>query len=365
MKVKISKKSLVNTLQSAAKFSNKNYPGARIEAESGNLMVEANNLDSGIRLTCAASVEERGVCYCSCSDLLRMAMLMPEGDIEITTTKQHIALRNGACLFKSSYLDEEVFVPLPKMKPVTEVTLPQCILKTMIRDIKCVCDLSRNDYASFINVELDDRMIRMTATDSKILEIRTENLEYSLNIGEQISERIKCETLINLANMLSWSYDEDCTFSLDDRTFMISCTDLVVIGRLIDDPFPNIKRILERTYERYVSVSSQELLQAVNRSEFALQASGSGHPDTMVAHLGERFRLESSGILSNVEDELFVLDHEGGETVIGLNPQLVKKMLTTYPDETVKIQHAGPLNPIKVETDGLIFLILPIRIDNG
>ena len=55
-----------------------------------------------------------------------------------------------------------------------------------------------------------------------------------------------------------------------------------------------------------------------------------------------------------------------GETVIGLNPQLVKKMLTHLPGmRRSKSSMLGPLNPIKVETDGLIFLILPIRIDNG
>ncbi len=365
MKFIIAKKPFVNALQSAAKIANRNYPCVKLGASSGNLSLETNNLDCGIALTCDASVTEEGICYCNCNDLLKMATLMPEGDIEVKSTNKSLSLRNGACVFKSSYLDEEVFVPLPKIRAETQVTLPQCILKSMVRDIKCACDPTRSDYASFINVEMEDHMVCMTATDSKIVAVRTEELEYDLKIGKHINERIKCDALLNLSNMLSWSADESCTLSFDKQVFRVSCSGMSMIGRLVNDPFPDIKKLMGHKYKSSVSVSAPEFLQAVNRSEFALQSAESGARYTMIAHLGKQFRLESSGLLSNVEDELYVIEHSGGETVIGLNPQLLKRMLTVYPDETVTVQHDGPLNPIKIETEGFLFFVLPIRIGVG
>ena len=138
MKIKISKKSLFNSLTKVMGFTERKTTlsilgHVLLETKGDMLKVKATDLNTSIQVIDKCSVLEQGSCAVNCKDLVDVIREMPEGDLSLWTEKNirlHISLSKNKA--KLNIMDAEEFPLIELAQKGQGLSLDPTIIKTMI-----------------------------------------------------------------------------------------------------------------------------------------------------------------------------------------------------------------------------------------
>lgn len=158
----------------------------------------------------------------------------------------------------------------------------------------------------------------------------------------------------------------------DENTFRAGCfknvifiksEDLMLFGRLIDGEFPDYSQVIPNDLTRYASVERSKLSQTIKRIMLM-----SGKNSQMKFEFWPSSLILSSCTpdLGDATEELEVeYRSETGEDkpfAIGINGKYLLDMLETLDSERVNVAMGNEFSPIKVEEDGSVHILMPLRL---
>ena len=147
---------------------------------------------------------------------------------------------------------------------------------------------------------------------------------------------------------------------VDDAQVSFRAGGLTLTSRLIEGEFPNYRQLLPDTHESRLTVSRQQLLDAVRR--VGLLARDTTPVRLEFNALGVKLSSSSPDLGQAVET--VEARYEGDDLTVAFNPQYMIDGLTAAVGESVRLDVRDGLKPGAVhgESDGFTYLVMPVRL---
>jgi DNA polymerase-3 subunit beta len=336
-----------------------------LASDGERLKLAATNLEIGITTWVPGRVEAEGQLTVPARLLTDFVNSLPGGqavELEGNTRSHSLHITSGRYNANIKGIDAEEFPPIPSAEDRPTIRLAASLLKEMIGQVafSAAKDESRPVLAG-VNLKVDESHLTMAAADGFRLSLREAELERGL--PERLDIIIPARALTELARLLGDS-EEDVEVTVTSNRSQIlfrvrgETGDVNLVSRLLEGQFPDLQRVIPKTYTTKVTVKRAEFATAtriaalfardaanVIRLELKPGAEGGLTPGTV----------SISANAAEVGDNQGELDAtvEGEESYISFSSEFLSDVLGVLPTDEIAVEMTGPLSPAIVRGLGL------------
>ncbi len=330
--------------------------GVRAQLTGDQLNFTGSDLDLTISVTTTVAGESDGVVVIPArlaSDIVRA---LPPGAVMVSAFADELSISASRSHFSIRLIagDEFPEAAEPEGQPVT---IPGPDLAQALRQV--VPAASSDDSRPILTgvlISAEDDGIRLVATDSYRLSVCDLPGVSVMDVGSQVL--IPSKALSELNRILG---DDDVTLRLGAREAAFTVNDVSLVTRLIEGDFPNYRGLIPDQHPNTLSLSRDELLNALRRVKLLARES------TPVRLEMSDDGIELLAITQDVGTARESLDgtYSGSPLTVAFNPQFLLEGAEAAPSEDIKLATIDELKPavLRVDgSDGFLYLLMPVRV---
>lgn len=271
MKLVSTKEKLLKSLQLAEDIiTSKNtmsiLSNLLLETVDSNLKIVSTDLETAIIIHINSEIQEEGAITVYAKKFTEVIRELPNDDIEIGVDEnKYVKIESKNKQVKAQFriigIPKNDYPVLPEFKKEKTFSIPQNVLKTMIR--KSIFSVSKDEIQgtiSGVKLELKEKKLRLVATDARRLSLIDYKLETDLDIDGVIIPQKVLSELLKILN------DEgDVEISISEKQVYFKIDNIELISRLIDGKFPDYNQVIPNTFEKKIVLYSNRVLTAVKR----------------------------------------------------------------------------------------------------
>lgn len=337
--------------------------GVQLSTGTDGAELRATDMEVGLRVPLAATVEREGTVVLPARLLLEIARSLP-GDkavIELRTAEQDVEIVSGSATFHIRTLRADDFPPLPEPGGDTVVSVPaKAFVETINRVARSASRDETRPILTGILVSADASELRMVATDSYRLSVKETKLESPLD--GSFEANVPARALQELARIAQAGEAETLQVSVRANQIVFEVGGDVLSSRLIDGQFPNYRQLLPDAYEHELTLASGELTDVVRRMSLMAQKNA---PLRLHFSEGELTVSAQTPDVGEAREQLPV-PFAGEPFEIGFNPEFLRDGLESAEGQDLVLKLISPLRPGLIEAadgSGFLYLIMPIRLN--
>lgn len=337
--------------------------GLLVTASDGVVVLQATDLEISIRDSVAAEVEEKGSAVLPGRLLSDVVRKMPDAAIKIETTsfdRVTVSCRSekaGVISFELRTLPADDFPRFPEVDPDLTITIPVHQMGAMVRQVaKAVSRDEARPVLTGILLVIDGDTIRMVATDSYRLAIKTSKLE--IPATERIEAVVPGKAMEEIPKIAGSS--DVVTMGLSSNQIVFTVGETTYVTRRIEGSFPNYNQLVPTDGTTRITVDRVELLEAAQRVSLLAQ-----HNAPVRMKISES-TLTLSAVTQDVGEasEDLMVESSGDPLEIAFNHVFLVDGVASSDDERLTFIATGPLKPgvFSASGDGdYTYLIMPVR----
>ncbi|HEU5141400.1 MAG TPA: DNA polymerase III subunit beta [Bacillales bacterium] len=288
---------------------------------------------------------------------------LPEDTVEITVDERlTTTIRSGASEFNLNGLDPEEYPRLPKIDETRAFRIKTDLLKNVIRQtVFAVSTSEAQPVLTGVNWEISEGSLSCVATDGHRLASRSVSVEESS--GESLNVVIPGQSLNELGKIL----DDDAEwvdFVVTESQTLFKTENLLFFSRLLDDNYPDTKRLIPSESKTDVIVDTKAFLQALDRTWLLAREDRNHVVKLNTLDNGEIEVSSNSPELGKVFERVQPKSLEGEEIKISFSAKFVMAALRAIDASEVKVSFTGAMRPFVIqptEDDSVLQLVLPVR----
>ncbi len=337
--------------------------GILLTADAGTVTLQATDLEISIRDAVAADVESEGSIVVPGRLLADVVRRMPEAAIRLETSSAdriQVSCRSekaGVISFDLRTLPADDFPRFPEVEAQSSVEIPTDTMGSMVRQVsKAVSRDEARPILTGVLLVMDGSEIRMVATDSYRLAIRTATLEEP--VPERIEVVIPGKALEEIPK-IAGSADR-VSMGVSENQIVFSVGETTYVTRRIEGAFPNYRQLVPAESETRIVAERAELLEAVQRVSLLAQ-----HNAPLRMKISDS-TLTLSATTQDVGEatEDLMVESEGAPLEIAFNHAFLLDGVSSSEDEKISFMATSPLKA-GVFTSGqaaeFTYLIMPVR----
>jgi len=325
-------------------------------AEGGSLTLTTTDLEVSARLTIDVSVAEAGVALVPARLLGDTVKSLSDAPVEFETDQAQAGIRCAAYEGALRLLPAEDFPGLQEPSG-TRVTAEAGPFAEAVAQVGRAA--SRDEARPVLTgvlIEVSREGVVLVATDSYRLAVRD-----LVATADGEGKAIVPERALTEAGRAA-SADEkgQVAILLDDSQVSFRVGGLTLTSRLIEGEFPNFRQLLPEGHESRMTVSRQQLLDAVRR--VGLLARDTTPVRMEFNALGVKLSSSSPDLGQAVET--VEARYEGEDLTVAFNPQYLIDGLTASNGESVRLDVRDGLKPgvVRGDNDEFTYLVMPVRL---
>jgi len=228
---------------------------------------------------------------------------------------------------------------------------------------------SRDDTRPILTgilVSASDTSLRMVATDSYRLSVKTTTLD--TQVTAPFEANVPARALQELARIAQQAAAAEIGVARLENQVVFTLAGAedgtggaVLSSRLIDGQFPNYQQLLPDSADHELRVAREELADVVRRVSLLAQKNA---PLRLGFSAGE-LRVSAQTPDIGEAHETLPLPFAGEPFEIGFNPEFFRDGLESLESDEVLIKLTSPLRPGLIESadgSGFVYLVMPIRL---
>src|SRR6266513_2141293 len=332
--------------------------GILLNAEGGQLMLAATDMELSLRASLEARVEGDGAVVVPGRLLVELARLLPDTEVSIEQRADEgvIHITSGSFESRLNTYTAEDFPRLPDAEGLERHTIDRdALVETISRVGRSASRDESRPVLTGILVRFEPGKVVMAATDSYRLAVKETPMDAALPELEAI---IPARALQELARIAGTA--DEVQLGLQENHVVFGADGTWLTTRRIDGQFPNYRQLLPEQFEYELSLPREELLEVVRRVSLMAQRNS---PLRLRFAEGD---LTVSAITQDVGEarESLPAPFAGEPMEIGFNAEFLRDGLDSVDSETVKLKLISPLRPavLEGESDDYVYLIMPIRL---
>ncbi|HXP98997.1 MAG TPA: DNA polymerase III subunit beta [Solirubrobacteraceae bacterium] len=372
MKATLSTATFLNELQTAARIASSRsavqaLSGVQLEADSDGVELRATDMEVGLRLKIQARDFAPGSVVLPARLLLDVVRSLPTAELtlELRSDEQDVELISGTAVFNLRTLRNDDFPRLPQAPVEGSVVLSAAaFIDTVARVARSASRDDTRPVLTGILVSAEDSSLRMVATDSYRLSVKTTTLDTPVSAAFEAN--VPARALQELARIAQQTAAEQIAVAKLDSQVVFSLGDgapgaAILSSRLIDGQFPNFQQLLPESTDHELRVGREELADVVRRiSLLALKNA----PLRLGFAPGE-LRVSAQTPDVGEAHETLAVPFQGEPFDIGFNPEFLRDGLESVEASEILIKLTSPLRPGLIESadgSGFVYLVMPIRL---
>ncbi|HEY1774543.1 MAG TPA: DNA polymerase III subunit beta [Solirubrobacteraceae bacterium] len=368
MHLKLSTAAFLEELQTAARVASTRsavqaLSGVQLHAEGNAAELRATDMEVGLRLPLSATVETPGDVVLPARLLLDVVRSLPgpEVSLQLRTAEQDVEITSAGATFRLRTLRNEDFPHLPSAGGENAISLEAGpFIDTVARVSRSASRDETRPVLTGILVSATDRELRMVATDSYRLSVKTTKLEESLSAP--LEANVPARALAEVVRIAQQSEVPTIAVSRSENQIVFTLGAAVLSSRLIDGQFPNYQLLLPETADHELRVDREELAAVVRRISLLAQKNA---PLRLSFSEGELLISAQTPDVGEAREALPV-PFSGEAFDIGFNADFLRDGLESVESDDVVIKLTSALRPGLIESaDGseFVYLVMPIRLN--
>ena len=334
--------------------------GILFDCRNHSLYIRATDLEIGIECRLKAEIIDSGWIVLDSRLLGEIIRRLPEEDIEITVNQGNIAeIKCANSCFRLQGQGGEEFPQLPQVDGEKSISMPQDLLRGMIRQVVFACAVEETrPILTGALVECSKGEVSLAALDGFRLAVRTVRFD---TLNEDITAVVPAKTLNEIQRILKDTQDiVRIEFAGNHVLFDIEKTR--IISRVLEGDFINYRQIIPEEYGTVIRLKNVDLLESCERASLLAREGRNNLIKLNITR--DRLEITSNAEIGEVREEIYTRT-EGNELEIAFNSKYLTDVLKVIEDEYVKIEFTTNVSPCVIKPEGsevYTYLLLPVRV---
>ena len=347
--------------------------GLKMVVDKERIVLTGSNSDITIESVIDASnpdydltVEDPGAIVLPARFFSEIVKKLPDKQVTIEVTSGFQAdITSGTAKFQINGQDAENFPHLPEVETDKTITLPNDVLKEVIRQtVIAVSKQESRPILAGIHSTLHDGLLTAVATDSHRLAQRKVALN-DVDNGIDFDVIIPGKSMNELSGMIS-DVDEDVQVQVTENQILFIFGNTHFYSRLLEGNYPETSQLIPKTADTTVELDAGSFLASIERASLLSHESRNDVVKLTLKPSENLVRISSdSPDIGTVEEEVATTSLDGNDLEISFNPNYMKDALRSFGQTTVKISFTSPLRPFTLvpteDGENFVHLITPVR----
>jgi DNA polymerase-3 subunit beta len=360
MKVRCDRDALSEALQTVQRgvSSRPGIPaltGVYLEAADGVLTLTTTDLEVSARLSVDVQVSDPGTALVPARLLADTVKSLSNAPVEFETDASTASIRCAAYEGSLRLLPAEDFPGLQEPGGTRVEAQAAAFAEAVAQVGRAASRDEARPVLTGVLIEISREGCMLAATDSYRLAVRE-----LVATADGEARAIVPERALSEAGRAA-AADEKGTvqISVDESQIAFRAGGLTLTSRLIEGEFPNYRQLLPEGHESRLTVSRQQLLEAVTR--VGLMARDTTPVRMEFNALGVKIST-SSDVGQSVET--VEARYEGEDLTVAFNPGYLRDGLQAAVGESIRLDVRDGLKPgvVHGESDGFTYLVMPVRL---
>ncbi|MCC4323231.1 DNA polymerase III subunit beta [Limosilactobacillus reuteri] len=347
--------------------------GLKMVVNEDNIVLTGSNSDITIESVINANdadndltIEETGAIVLPARFFSDIVKKLPDKKVTIEVTSGFQAdITSGSAKFQINGQDAENFPHLPEIETNKSVTLPNDILKEVIRQtVIAVSKQESRPILAGVHMTLKDGILTAVATDSHRLAQRKVVLE-NIDNGIDFDVIIPGKSMEELSGMIS-DVHEDVQMQVTENQVLFIFGNTHFYSRLLEGNYPETSQLIPQTADTTVELEAGTFLSSIERASLLSHESRNDVVKLSLKPSENFVRISGdSPDIGTVEEEVVTSALDGNDLEISFNPNYMKDALRSFGQATIKISFTSPLRPFTLvpteDQENFVHLITPVR----
>ena len=347
--------------------------GLKMVVNEDNIVLTGSNSDITIESVINANdaendliIEATGAIVLPARFFSDIVKKLPDKKVTIEVTSGFQAdITSGSAKFQINGQDAENFPHLPEIETNKSVTLPNDILKEVIRQtVIAVSKQESRPILAGVHMTLKDGVLTAVATDSHRLAQRKvvlENIDNSIDFDVIIPGK----SMEELSGMIS-DVHEDVQMQVTENQVLFIFGNTHFYSRLLEGNYPETSQLIPQTADTTVELEAGTFLSSIERASLLSHESRNDVVKLSLKPSENLVRISGdSPDIGTVEEEVVTSALDGNDLEISFNPNYMKDALRSFGQATIKISFTSPLRPFTLvpteDQENFVHLITPVR----
>lgn len=347
--------------------------GLKMVVNEDNIVLTGSNSDITIESVISANdtnndltIEDTGAIVLPARFFSDIVKKLPDKKVTIEVTSGFQAdITSGSAKFQINGQDAENFPHLPEIETNKSVTLPNDILKEVIRQtVIAVSKQESRPILAGVHMTLRDGILTAVATDSHRLAQRKVVLE-NIDNGIDFDVIIPGKSMEELSGMIS-DVHEDVQMQVTENQVLFIFGNTHFYSRLLEGNYPETSQLIPQTADTTVELEAGTFLSSIERASLLSHESRNDVVKLSLKPSENLVRISGdSPDIGTVEEEVVTSALDGNDLEISFNPNYMKDALRSFGQATIKISFTSPLRPFTLvpteDQENFVHLITPVR----
>ena len=368
MKISIEKSDLLNGVQTVIKaVPNRTTMSILecilIDASQNEIRLVANDSDFGIQTIVEGNILKGGMIAVAAKDFADIVRKLPDRLITIETDDNFKTYINygGESDLSINGKDGELFTDIASYDRTENLVISEYTLKEMIKNT--IFSISENETNKILGGELFDitpDLFKIVSLDGQRISVRNTALNNNTLTKKVI---VPGKNLNELIKILPGKTDDNVNIIFNKNTIVFEFGETVVVTRLIEGDYFNIKNILSMDYETKIKINKKELYECVDRSTLFVKE-GDKKPIILSIEDG-KIRITINAVNGSMKEKIDITK-EGSDLKIGFNPKFLIDALRVIEDDEINVYFTNAKSPciIRDDEEKYTYVILPVNFTN-
>ena len=322
----------------------------------GGLTLTTTDLEVSARLEIDVQVTEEGVALVPARLLSDTVKSLSDAPVEFESDQAQARIRCAAYEGALRLLPSEDF---PSLQPPagTRVVVEGSAFADAVGQVaRAASKDEARPVLTGVLLEISREGVTLVATDSYRLAVRDLVATAAGEARAIVPERAMSEA----ARAAQAAEKGEIELFVDESQVALVIGRFMLTSRLIEGEFPNYRQLLPEAYENRLTVSRQQLTDAVHR--VGLLARDTSPVRLEFNALGVKLSSSSPDLGQAVE--AVEARYEGEDLTAAFNPTYLADGLSAASGETVRLEVRDGLKPgiVRGETDDFTYLVMPVRL---
>ena len=347
--------------------------GLKMVVNEDNIVLTGSNSDITIESVISANdtnndltIEDTGAIVLPARFFSDIVKKLPDKKVTIEVTSGFQAdITSGSAKFQINGQDAENFPHLPEIETNKSITLPNDILKEVIRQtVIAVSKQESRPILAGVHMTLKDGILTAVATDSHRLAQRKVVLE-NIDNGIDFDVIIPGKSMEELSGMIS-DVHEDVQMQVTENQVLFIFGNTHFYSRLLEGNYPETSQLIPQTADTTVELEAGTFLSSIERASLLSHESRNDVVKLSLKPSENLVRISGdSPDIGTVEEEVVTSALDGNDLEISFNPNYMKDALRSFGQATIKISFTSPLRPFTLvpteDQENFVHLITPVR----
>ena len=332
-----------------------------IDATTDEIKLTANDMELGIETICKGEILEKGCIAIDAKIFSDIVRKLPDSEVILETNSSlHMNISCEKAHFNIAGKNGEYFTALPDVEKDKFIYLSHFSLKEVIRQTIfsiAPADTS-NKIMTGILFEINEGKMNVVSLDGHRVSLRNIKLKDSFN---NIKVIVPGKTLNEISKILNGNADDEVRLFFTENHIVFEFDNTVVVSRLIEGNYFNIKQMLSNDYDTHIVVNKKDFMECIDRATLLVKESDR-KPIVFSIQDGE-IELKIASTIGSMNEKISI-NKEGKDLMIGFNPKFLLDALRVIDDETIDIYFLNSKAPMymKDENESYNYLILPVAM---